>query len=70
MAENWVKIGENTPLKSGDITRLTFKTWGGFWFKAIHAALIDRKYKNDPNFEILSTNYEQQHKIIIKVRVK
>lgn len=65
-----IEISQDELLAAGDIIELHFNTYGPDWLKAVEAAIIERAVDKREEFEIVSTDYWQQDKVIITIRVQ
>ncbi len=65
-----IEIGQDAELYAGDIVELHFRTWGVVWIRAAQIALIEERVKDDPRFEIQSTEIVDKNSLIVTVEVK
>ena len=64
-----IEIGYNTELYAGDVVEFHFKTWGMVWIQAAQIALIEKRLRDDPRFEILNTEVVNKSKVIVTLVV-
>ena len=64
-----IKIDKNKILNPGNMIEMHFRSVGMVWLKAAQCALIERKLKDEKGFRIISWNYMQPQKVIVKIKI-
>ncbi len=64
-----IEIDKNEPLQPGDIIELHYKTFGPTWIKATQVAILERRLKDKPEYELISSQY-LQNRLILTIKIR